>query len=73
VHPGFTDTMLVSGALASLEPDAADEFVDRVMRRIPMGRLAKPEEIARPILFLASDDAAFITGSELVIDGGHLA
>lgn len=73
VHPGFTDTMLVSDALASLESDAADEFVDRVMQRIPMGRLAKPEEIARPILFLASDDAAFITGSELVVDGGHLA
>lgn len=73
VHPGFTDTVLVSGAVATLEPDVAGEFVAGVMNAVPMGRLARVEEIARPILFLASDDATFITGSELVVDGGHLA
>jgi NAD(P)-dependent dehydrogenase (short-subunit alcohol dehydrogenase family) len=73
IHPGFTDTALVSGAVATLSPEQAADFVGDVMRRIPMGRLALPEEIARPIVFLASDDASYMTGAELVVDGGHLA
>lgn len=73
IHPGFTDTALVSGAVATLTPERAADFVGDVMRRIPMGRLALPEEIARPIVFLASDDASYMTGAELVVDGGHLA
>jgi NAD(P)-dependent dehydrogenase (short-subunit alcohol dehydrogenase family) len=39
----------------------------------PIGRLGTPDDIARGILFLASDDSSFITGSELVIDGGYTA
>ena len=38
-----------------------------------MRRIGQPEEIAKPILFLASDDASFITGAELVVDGGYTA
>ncbi|MFT6645986.1 MAG: NAD(P)-dependent dehydrogenase (short-subunit alcohol dehydrogenase family), partial [Patiriisocius sp.] len=41
--------------------------------RHPIGRLGEPEEVAKAILFLASDDASFITGTELVIDGGYTA
>ena len=40
---------------------------------IPLGRVAEPEEIAYAVLYLASDEAAFVTGSELVIDGGYSA
>jgi NAD(P)-dependent dehydrogenase (short-subunit alcohol dehydrogenase family) len=39
----------------------------------PIGRIARAEEIAAAVLFLASDEASFVTGSELVIDGGYLA
>ena len=43
------------------------------MSRLPMGRVAEPEEIAYGVLYLASDASSFVTGSELVIDGGTTA
>jgi NAD(P)-dependent dehydrogenase (short-subunit alcohol dehydrogenase family) len=53
-------------------------FVDKqrkrkVLSKIPMGRVGKPEEVAYGVLFLASEEASFITGTELVIDGGYIA
>lgn len=72
IHAGYTDTPLVHNALASLGDDA-EAFAAAGFAKIPMGRLAEPREIARPVLFLASDDASFMTGSELVVDGGYIA
>ena len=43
------------------------------MEKLPMGRLGKPEEVANGVLYLASDGSSFVTGSELVIDGGSTA
>ena len=43
------------------------------MDRVPLGRLGRPEEVAQAVLFLASDESSFITGSELLIDGGWVA
>ena len=43
------------------------------MRRLPMGRVGTPEDVAYGLLYLASDESAFMTGSELVIDGGTTA
>ena len=44
-----------------------------IARHIPLGRVGAPEEVARCALFLASDEASYITGTELVVDGGFLA
>lgn len=73
IHPGYTDTRLVSDAIGELPPAAGAAFGASVAAGIPIGRMAQPLEIARPILFLASDDAAYMIGSELVVDGGFIA
>ena len=70
VHPGYTDTPL---ARAAIDRITADGSPDPRIARIPMGRLAQADEIAKAILFLASDESSYITGSELVIDGGVTA
>ena len=71
VCPGTVDSPWVGRLLAQAE-NAAEARAGLEARQ-PMGRLGKPEEIAAAALYLASDDAAFITGTELVIDGGWTA
>lgn len=66
VHPGFIDTPILGNAKET-------EFGKVLLQVTPMNRLGQPEEIAAGVAFLASDDASFMTGSELVIDGGFLA
>lgn len=64
VGPGLTDTPMVARLLAN--PSARDAFLDN----IPAGRPARPEDIAAAVAFLASDDAAYVTGQTLYVDGG---
>jgi len=71
VHPGFIDTPMVSNALADRED--GNEMRVALMNAHPIGRFGVPREIADAIAFLASDDASFITGAELVVDGGFTA
>jgi NAD(P)-dependent dehydrogenase (short-subunit alcohol dehydrogenase family) len=72
VHPGFIWTPLVEGlAKASDEGEAA--FRKGLDDLHPIGHVGEPEDIAAGIAYLASDDAKFVTGSELVIDGGYTA
>lgn len=74
VHPGFIWTPMVRQIVDVLD-EIEDEDMLRAMltERHPIGRLGVPEDIAKGVLFLASDDSAFMTGSELVIDGGYTA
>ncbi|MBV1906427.1 MAG: glucose 1-dehydrogenase [Pseudomonadales bacterium] len=65
VHPGIIETPL---ALT-----LSEEYLNDILAKTPMGRLGKPEEIAKGSLFLISDDASFVTGTELVVDGGWTA
>ncbi|MBV8990021.1 MAG: glucose 1-dehydrogenase [Solirubrobacterales bacterium] len=65
VHPGFIDTPLTQAQ--------AKDVNEQVIGATPMKRAGRPEEVAYGCLFLASDEASFVTGSELVIDGGYLA
>lgn len=67
VFPGVIETPMV----ASLQ--SSDEALQGINALTPLGRLGKPEEVANAILFLASDEASFITGAELTIDGGYSA
>ncbi len=65
IAPAQIDTRLVRGL-----PDDARR---RRMARIPMGRFGEPDDVARAALFLASDDARYVTGHTLAVDGGYLA
>lgn len=67
IHPGFTLTALVEDAL----PLAPEGFVERTLAETPAGRFASAEEVAKGILFLVSDDASYVTGAELALDGGY--
>jgi NAD(P)-dependent dehydrogenase (short-subunit alcohol dehydrogenase family) len=73
IHPGFINTAIVSGALATLPPEQAEALMQDLLTRIPMGRVGEPHEIGNAIVFLASDESSYMTGSELVIDGGYTA
>jgi len=67
VHPGVMPPMRTSKATA----DPA--FREKMLAGVPMGRAGRVEEVAHAVLFLASDEASYITGTELVVDGGWLA
>lgn len=66
IHPGFIDTPL-------LEQAKGTPFEELLVSTTPMARLGRPEEVAATIAYLAGDDASFVTGTELYVDGGYTA
>jgi 3(or 17)beta-hydroxysteroid dehydrogenase len=71
VHPSFVETPMLQSMLAAARDPRKLEA--KYARAAPLGRLAKPIEVARTILFLVSDESAFTTGAEVVVDGGLTA
>ncbi len=69
IHPGFIDTPMVAGAIQRRGP----EFRNYIEDNVPLGELGEPIDIAEGVVYLASDGAKFVTGTELTIDGGFLA
>lgn len=71
VHPGFIDTPLLRKAMARFkDPAEAQKVYDALQ---PVGHVGQPEDVAFGVLYLASDESKFVTGAELVIDGGFTA
>ena len=66
IHPGFTDTPMQT--VRTIDP----AWVEAACASIPLGRLGTPRDVVNAALFLASDEASYITGTELVVDGGSM-
>ena len=77
VCPGAIDTPLCEGAIKNFTTKYTTESVESLLQKVqekhPLNRLGKPEEVANVILFVCSNEASFITGSLISIDGGYVA
>jgi len=67
VHPTFVDTPILDGMAGAM---SRDELKQKLARQVPLGVVGEPDDVAYAVLFLASDESKFITGSEIKIDGG---
>ena len=72
IAPGVVHTEGMDAQVASFEAAGFGDIHEHVARSTPLGRMASPDEVARVVLFAASDLAAYVTGSTLVVDGGQI-
>jgi NAD(P)-dependent dehydrogenase (short-subunit alcohol dehydrogenase family) len=73
IAPGTIDTPMLQRDLSDMNRGEAEAFLRRVEAANALGRIGRPEEIARVALFLASDASSYVTGTTIVADGGYLA
>lgn len=72
IHPGWIWTPMLDG-VGKNAPEGQEEFNRRLLSRIPLRHYGEPADVAYGVLYLASDESKFTTGSELIIDGGYIA
>jgi len=72
ISPARVHTPFVDGYLAEHYPGREQEMYDRLAKTQPIGRMARPEEVAQLAVYLCSDEAAFMTGTDVPIDGGFI-
>ena len=70
IHPAFVDTPILN---PMKQVFGNEEAIKKLARQIPINRIGEPVDVANAVLYLASDESSWVTGSELVIDGGYLA
>jgi NAD(P)-dependent dehydrogenase (short-subunit alcohol dehydrogenase family) len=68
ISPGYTETSIFNKA--GLTQERVDELKVGFTAAVPMGRMGRPDEVAKAAVFLASDDSSYVTGIELFVDGG---
>ena len=67
VHPAFIDTPMLDDLTRAR---GREEGLAKLARQVPLGRVGTPDDVAYAVVYLASDESSFVTGAELVIDGG---
>jgi NAD(P)-dependent dehydrogenase (short-subunit alcohol dehydrogenase family) len=72
VHPGWLWTPMLEG-VGNAATEGPEAFHARIKSRLPLGHYGEPLDVAYGVLYLASDESKFVTGTELVIDGGYCA
>jgi len=72
ISPGRVHTPFVDGYLEKNYPDNKEEMFEKLSKTQPIGRMGRPEEVANLAVYLSSDEASFITGTDFPIDGGYI-
>ncbi|MOA52052.1 2-(R)-hydroxypropyl-CoM dehydrogenase [compost metagenome] len=71
LHPGYIETPMMANGSSGLETEELLALRNRLASEIPFKRRGTPAEVAGAVLYLASDDSVYVTGTEMIVDGGY--